>query len=123
MAKNQTFSEALAHFYPGAIVDANGEIAVIIDVLQSNFTGNVNLCVRFPRNVGNARPYDILELSPARTLGVEKWRPATLEQLQTRMASRRQWLNGEIEALLKTAVPANNPPDNPANPELELYRT
>jgi hypothetical protein len=104
MAKNQTFSEAIARFYPGAIIDANGEIAVIVDLLESRYTGNVNICVRFPRNVGNARPYDILEVSPVRTLGVEKWQPATLEQLQTRLETRRLWLDGEIEKLLETAV-------------------
>ncbi len=104
MVKNQMFSEMIDRFYPGAIVDANGEIAVIVDVLKSEYTDNVNLCVRFPRNVGNARPYDILEISPTRTFGVETWRPATREQLQARLESRRHWFEGEIRELLETAV-------------------
>lgn len=104
MAQNQTFSETIARFYPGAIVEANGEVAVIIDVLKSEFTDNVSLHVRFPRNVGNARPYDVLEISPTRTLGIENWQPATPEQLQTRLDARRRWLDSEIEKLLETAV-------------------
>ncbi len=104
MAKDQLFFEAIDRFYPGAIVDANGEIAVIIDVLKSDYTDNINLCVRFPQNVGNARPYDILEVSSARTLEVEAWQPATREQLQARLESRRRWFEGEIRELLATAV-------------------
>lgn len=70
MSENQTFSAIISGLRPGMIVDANGEIAVIVDVLRSEFTEAVCLFVRFPRNVGNARPYDMLELSPQRTLGV-----------------------------------------------------
>ena len=57
----------------------------------------VCLYVRFPRNVGNARRYDVLELSPTRTLGVERWHLATPEQLESRLAARRDWLEGELE--------------------------
>lgn len=99
MAENPTFSEAIAGLKPGMIMDANGEIAVILDVLHSAFTDTVCLFVRFPRNVGNARPYDILELSPGRTYGVEQWQPATAEQLEARLAARLAWLEGEIEQL------------------------
>lgn len=104
MAKDQTFSETIARFYPCAIVDANGEIAVIVDVLESKYTDNVSLHIRFPRNIGNARPYDVLEVSPTRTLGIENWRPATMDQLQARLESRHQWLDNEIQKLLETAV-------------------
>ena len=104
MAKNPTFSEVIADFRPGMIVDANGEIAVILDVLRSPFTDTVCLFVRFPRNVGNARPYDILELTPQRTYGVEQWEPATTEQLENRLAARQAWLQAEIEQLRQSDV-------------------
>ena len=99
----KTFSEVIAGLIPGTVVDANGEIAVIIDVLHSRFTENVCLFVRFPRNVGNARPYDILELSPQRTLGVERWQPATTAQLEARLAARRDWLEKEMAQLREVA--------------------
>lgn len=85
-------------------MDANGEVAVILDVLHSAFTDAVCLFVRFPRNVGNARPYDILELSPGRTYGVEKWQPATPEQLEARLAARQAWVEGEIEQLRQSVT-------------------
>ena len=103
MEQNQTFFEAISRLYPGAIVDANGEIAVIIDVLRSTYTDAVCLFVRFPRNVGNARPYDVLEVSPQRTFGVEHWMLASREQLEERLEARRDWLDGEIEKLLQVA--------------------
>lgn len=99
MDENQTFTETIAALKPGMIMDANGEIAVIVDILRSEHTDAVCLFVRFPRNLGNARPYDILELSPARTLGVEQWRPATQVQLEQRLAARREWLEREMERL------------------------
>ncbi len=104
MAENQTFSEIISGLRPGMIVDANGEIAVIVDVFRSEFTEAVCLFVRFPRNVGNARPYDMLELSPQRTLGVEQWRPATGEALAERLAARRHWLEAELGRLQEMAA-------------------
>ncbi len=80
------------------IVDANGEIAVVVDVLRSDYTETVCLFVRFPRNVGNARPYDILEISPQRTLGIEHWQPARQEQLEERLAARQLWLRERIKS-------------------------
>ena len=99
MAENQTFSDIIDGLTPGMVVDANGEIAVIVDILRSQFTETVCLFVRFPRNVGNARPYDVLEVSPERTLGVEQWRPATQEALEERLVARRHWLEGELSRL------------------------
>lgn len=104
MAENPTFSEVIAGFRPGMVVDANGEIAVIVDVLHSAFTDTVCLFVRFPRNVGNARPYDILELTPQRTYGVERWELATTEQLENRLAARQAWLETEIEQLRQSVA-------------------
>jgi hypothetical protein len=103
MVQNQIFSKVVSDLKPGMIVDANGEIAVIVDVLRSQYTDQVCLFVRFPRNVGNARPYDILEVSPQRTLGVEQWQPATPAQLEERLAARQLWLEKEIDQLRQTA--------------------
>ena len=107
MAENQTFSDIIDGLTPGMVVDANGEIAVIVDVLRSQFTETVCLFVRFSRNVGNARPYDVLEVSPEHTLGVEQWRPATQEALEERLAARRHWLEGELGRLREMAVPSH----------------
>lgn len=59
-------------FKRGDIVNARGQIGVIIDVLESAETDNICLYVRFVHNLGNARPYDMLKLSPERMLGVDQ---------------------------------------------------
>jgi len=60
------------NFTPGTIIDARGQIGVIVDVLRSATTQNVVLYVRFVHNIGNARQHDALELTPERitALGV-----------------------------------------------------
>ncbi len=88
------------NFKRGDIVSALGQIAVIVDVLRSSETDNICLYVRFIHNLGNARPYDTLELSPGRMLGVDKWTPATYEDLKRAIAKRRTKLDEEIEELL-----------------------
>ncbi len=69
--KLQTFIK----FKRGDIVNARGQIGVIVDVLQSAETDNICLYIRFVHNLGNARPYDMLEISSERMLGVDKWMP------------------------------------------------
>lgn len=87
-------------FKRGDIVNARGQIGVIIDVLESAETDNMCLYVRFVHNLGNARPYDMLELSPERMLGVDQWRKAPRDELEQTLARRKAWLDKEIEALL-----------------------
>lgn len=87
-------------FKRGDIVNALGQIGVIIDVLESNETNNLCLYVRFIHNVGNARPYDILELSPDKRMGVEKWSLATRQDLEEALARRRANFEQEIDTLL-----------------------
>lgn len=94
-------------FKRGDIVNARGQIGVIIDVLESVETDNICLYVRFVHNLGNARPYDMLELSPERMLGVDQWRTATREELEQAIAKRKSWLDKEIGELLSIAG-ANN---------------
>jgi len=86
-------------FKRGDIVWAFDEIAVIVDVLRSAETDNLCLYVRFVRNLGNARSYDMLEISPERTLGVEMWKPATLTDLENALRKRQNTLLKEIEEL------------------------
>lgn len=90
-------------FSPGAIIDARGQIGVIVDVLRSATTQNVVLYVRFVHNIGNARQHDALELTPERitALGVDKWQPTTVEQLQAAVDKRRQWLERELMATIE----------------------
>ena len=95
-AKNRPFF----NYQRGDIVEAFGEIAVILDVLRSDYTDNICIYVRFVRNIGNSRPYDMLEVSPQLTKGVDKWQPATLDALKTRIADREKYLQKEVAELL-----------------------
>jgi len=87
-------------FKRGDIVNALGQIGVVVDVLQSTETNNICLYVRFVHNLGNARPYDMLELSPERMMGVDKWTRATRRDLEQAIAKRRVRLDQEIDDLL-----------------------
>jgi hypothetical protein len=87
-------------FKRGDIVNARGQIGVIIDVLESAETDNICLYVRFVHHLGNARPYDMLELSPQRLLGVDQWQMATREELEQAITKRKAWLDKEIGELL-----------------------
>lgn len=87
-------------FKRGDVVNARGQIGVIIDVLESTETDNICLYVRFVHNLGNARPYDMLELSPERMLGVDQWDRATREELEQAIAKRKARLDKEISELL-----------------------
>lgn len=51
-------------------------------------------------NLGNARPYDMLELKPGRMMGVDKWALATRADLEQAIAKRRARLDHEIDELL-----------------------
>jgi hypothetical protein len=88
------------NFKRGDIVNARGQLGVIVDVLESAETDNICLYVRFVHNLGNARPYDMLELSPGRLLGVDQWRLATQEELEEAITRRKTWLDKEIGELL-----------------------
>jgi hypothetical protein len=96
MGKSQPFF----NFKRGDIVNANGEIAVILDVLRSMETPNVCIYVRFIRNIGNSRTYDMLEITPELTKGVERWTLATPAELEKALATRRNYIEREIEGLL-----------------------
>jgi hypothetical protein len=87
-------------FKRGDIVNARGQIGVIVDVLGSAETDNVCLYIRFVHNLGNARAYDMLELSPGKMLGVDQWGLASREELEAAIAKRRGRLDKEIGELL-----------------------
>lgn len=95
-------------FKRGDIVNALGQIGVIVDVLQSAETDNVCLYVRFVHNLGNARPYDMLELSLGRMLSVDKWTLATDEELEQAITKRRVRLEQDIQDLLSLAGQLNH---------------
>jgi len=42
----------------------------------------------------------MLEVSPQLTKGVDKWQPATLDALKTRIADREKYLQKEVAELL-----------------------
>ncbi|MCP4165528.1 MAG: hypothetical protein GY759_06500 [Chloroflexi bacterium] len=98
--KPQTFIK----FKRSDIVNARGQIGVIVDVLQSVETDNICLYIRFVHNLGNARPYDMLEISSERMLGVDKWTLATQIDLEQAIAKRKTRLNKEVEELLNISV-------------------
>lgn len=101
-----TNGQASIDFTPGMIIDARGQIGVIVDVLHSAATTNTVLYVRFIHNIGNARQYDVMELTPERikAIGVDQWKPATVEQLQAAIDKRRQWLERELQACVEIAA-------------------
>ena len=101
--KLQTFIK----FKRGDIVNARGQIGVIVDVLQSAETDNVCMYVRFVHNLGNARPYDMLEISSERMLGVDKWTLATQKDLEQAIAKRKVRLDKEVEELLSITTEQN----------------
>ena len=86
-------------FKRGDIVDARGQIGVILDVLESQETDNICLYVRFVHNLGNARPYDMLEISAQRMLGVDKWQVVGQTELEAAIAKRKSRLEKEIDDL------------------------
>jgi hypothetical protein len=90
-------------FKPGDIINALGQIGVIIDVLRSAQTDNTCIYIRFIHNLGNARPYDMLEVSPQRMLGTDKWTLATNDDLNRAITARRNRLDKEISELLTRA--------------------
>jgi hypothetical protein len=96
MVKNQTFF----NFKRGDVVDAWGDLAIIIDVLRSEFTNNVTVYVRFVRNIGDSRPFDILTISPDSPQGTEAWALVSKATLLERIAKRQQYIQGEIDKLL-----------------------
>jgi hypothetical protein len=101
--KHQTFIK----FKRGDIVNARGQIGVIVDILRSSETDNICLYVRFVHNLGNARAYDMLEISPERTLGVDKWTLATHQDLEQAIAKRKARLEKEVEEMLSVTSGGN----------------
>ena len=101
-----TNGQASIDFAPGTIIDARGQIGVIVDVLHSAATANMVLYVRFVHNIGNARQYDVMELTPERikALGVDQWKLATVEQLRAAIDKRRQWLERELQTCVEMAA-------------------
>lgn len=95
-------------FRRGDIVNARGQIGVIVDVLESAETDNVCLYIRFVHNLGNARAYDMLELSPEKMLGVDQWRQASREDLEAAIARRKGRLDEEIGELLSITLADNS---------------
>jgi len=106
MAKNQTFF----NFKRGDIVDAWGDPAIIIDVLRSEFTDNVSVYVRFVRNIGDSRPFDVLTISPASPQGTQEWKLTPKSALLERISKRQAYIQKEIDQLLTMVEPAETQP-------------
>jgi hypothetical protein len=102
--KHQTFIK----FKRGDIVNARGQVGIIVDVLQSVETDNICLYIRFVHNLGNARPYDMLEISTERMLGVDKWTLAIQSDLEQAIAKRKARLDKEIAELLNITAGQNS---------------
>jgi hypothetical protein len=93
----------MIRFKRGDVVKTIRGIAVIVDVLKSEVTGNTCIYARFVGNIGNSRRYDMIELTPELTLGVEEWELATMDELQTAINKRRQSLENELQEALEVA--------------------
>jgi hypothetical protein len=93
-------NEQFFPFKRGDIVDAYGDIAIILDVLRSEHTDNVSVYVRFVRNIGDSRPFDALSISPSRPQGTNEWKLVSKERLLERIKARQKYIAQEIESLL-----------------------
>lgn len=78
----------------------SNDIVIILDVFTSDDTDKVILHVRFVRNIGDSRAYDILEYRPDSPLGILDWQPIDQTELVDRIQKRRQYIDREIEKLL-----------------------
>lgn len=84
------------NFAPGDYVDAFGQPAKIVDVLKSEYTGSRCLFVRFARNFGNARSFDMLEVTSETTNGIPLWTKISKEQYTNAIKRRIEVLQKEI---------------------------
>lgn len=91
------------NFKRGDVVKTIRGIAVIVDVLESRETDNLCLYVRFVDNIGNSRKYDMLELTPGNTLGVEEWQLATREEFLEAIENRRRRFEKELAETVEVA--------------------
>ena len=106
MAKNQIFFD----FKRGDIVDAWGDLAIIVDVLRSEFTDNVSVYVRFVRNIGDSRPFDVLTISPDSPQGTQEWKLISKSALLERIGKRQAYIQKEIDQLLAMVEQAETQP-------------
>ena len=96
-------NQPLIKFKPGDIVNARGQIAVILDILESPHSENLCVYVRFVHNIGNARPYDMLEISPDKMRGVDLWELATMADLRESVEKRRNVLDKQLQEVISAA--------------------
>ena len=87
----------------GDIVNGNGQIGVIQDILYSHQTGNYIICVSFVHNIGNARTYDMLEVKDGvGTLwGIPEWELVGLDKLKQAIEKRKNYLNQALNKIAK----------------------
>lgn len=96
-------SQPFIKFKPGDVVNARGQIAVILDILESPHSDNMCLYIRFIHNIGNARTYDMLEISADRMRGVDLWEPATMADLREAVEKRRDFLDKQLQEVIDIA--------------------
>lgn len=83
-------------FIPGDYVDALGQPAKIVDVLSSKHTENMCVFIRFARNFGNARPFDMIEFTPDKMQGVNLWTKINRDEYMTAIQKRLDVLQNEL---------------------------
>ena len=71
----------------------------MLDVFPSETSDLTILRVRFVRNIGDSRAYDTIELNCNDVLGIRKWTPCPLAEMEERIAKRLAAVQREAEAL------------------------
>ena len=88
-------------FRRGDVLDANGSVAIVLDVFPSLYSDTTIIWVRFVHNIGDSRSHDTLELKPGDPFGILTWTPATDAELASRVERKQAHLLGEIDGLLE----------------------
>lgn len=87
-------------FSRGDTVNALGMIGVIRDVLESSQeTGNVCVYVSFVHNIGNARAYDMLELTPDDDRGTGGWCLASESEWESAIRRKEKDFFSRLDSL------------------------
>ena len=86
-------------FKVGNIVDCNGMIGVIKDILHSKTSDTIIIFVRFVSNTGQSKAYDIIEVTPERHKNINDWRVVELSELLKAVGRKRAQLETNLDSI------------------------
>lgn len=91
------------NFKAGDAISSNGQVGVVFDVLHGAIEGDYIIKVLFIRNLGNPRPYDLLEVTKEREsfLKIDEWEVVDEDVLNEAIEKRMAYLEKEANRLRK----------------------